>query len=59
MIFNDSMSWILAAIEFLLIQLLRDRNWDALEMLANNFAEKNDGIFYGLFGAMDGLAVRI
>ena len=32
-IFDDFLSWILAAIDFPLIQLLRDRNWDALEML--------------------------
>ena len=44
-IFDDFLSWILAAIDFPLIQLLRDRNWDALEMLSNDFAEKKQWNF--------------
>lgn len=58
-IFEQFLNWILSTFEFPLVSWLRHRSWDKLEMLANDFAEKSDGIFYGPFGACDGLAVRI
>ena len=53
------LAWILATFEFPLTRLLRDQNWSALQELAAEFAAKTDGVFYGPFGALDGLAVRI
>lgn len=57
--FGTFLKWILLTLEFPLVAWLRERNWKALESLANSFAEKSNGVFYGPFGAIDGLAIRI
>mmetsp|Transcript_24903 Transcript_24903/g.38381 ORF Transcript_24903/g.38381 Transcript_24903/m.38381 type:complete len:402 (+) Transcript_24903:78-1283(+) len=58
-IFEDVVQWILRTFEFPLVRWLRERNWKALETLAADFAEKTAGVYYGPFGALDGLALRI
>jgi len=58
-IFDTFLDWILLTFEFPLVQWLRGQNWSAFEALASSFAEKSNGVFYGPFGALDGLAVRI
>ena len=46
-------------LEFSLVGWLRERNWEAIESLANSVAEKSNGVFYGPFAALDGLALKI
>jgi hypothetical protein len=58
-VFDDFVDQVLQVFDFPLVGWLRQRNWEALEALANAFAEKTDGVFYGPFAAIDGLAVRI
>ena len=58
-IFEQFLNWILLTLEFPLVCWLREKNWDALIDLADNFAEKTNGVFYGVFCSLDGLAVRI
>jgi DDE superfamily endonuclease len=53
------LAWILKTFEFPLVPWLRERNWDALTNLANFYAEKSNGIFFGPFSGLDGLAVRV
>jgi len=58
-VFDGFIEQILGTFHFPLVPWLRERNWGALKNLASLFAEKTDGVFYGPFGALDGLAVRI
>lgn len=58
-LFENFLHWIMSTFEFPLVQLLRQRDWKSLKLLANGFAEKTNGVFYGPFGALDGLAVRV
>lgn len=58
-VFGTFLGWMLLAFEFPLVRWLRERNWEALNVLANGFAEKSNGVFHGPFGALDGLALRI
>ena len=45
--------------EFPLAKWLRERNWNVLNGLASEFAEKSNGVFFGPFAAIDGLAIRV
>jgi DDE superfamily endonuclease len=58
-LFDDFFQWILSSFQFPLVQWLRNRNWEPLQQLANMNADKTSGEFYGVFGLLDGLAVRI
>jgi len=58
-VFDNFIVQILETFHFPLVPWLRERNWTALQNLASLFAEKTDGVFYGPFGALDGLAVCI
>lgn len=58
-VLDDFLKWVLQTFEFPLARYLRERDWDSLMALADHFAEKTDGIFYGPFAALDGLAARI
>jgi hypothetical protein len=58
-IFDQFLNWILLTLEFPLVKWLRQRDWAALTKLANEFAEKTNGVFYGPFTSLDGLAVRV
>ena len=57
--FHKVVSWVIRTYEFPLPRWLREGNWQALENRANHFAEKSNGVFFGPFGANDGLAIRI
>ena len=58
-VFDQFVDQVLQEFDFPLVGWLRQRNWEALEALANAFAEKTGGVFYGPFAAIDGLAVRV
>jgi DDE superfamily endonuclease len=54
-----TVEWILKILEFPLAAFLRERKWVELRTRCDVFAEKSNGVLYGAFGALDGLAVRI
>jgi hypothetical protein len=58
-IFDEFLAWVLKAFEFPLRRLLHNENWDALDNIAEAFSYASDGVFRGIIGAIDGLAVRI
>ena len=58
-IFHVFSDWVELTLEFPLVRWLREKRWNEINHLANQFAEKSDGVFYGPFAAIDGLAVRI
>lgn len=58
-IFDNFLGWILEVLEFPLPSLLETENWEELHKLGAQFGEKSGGVFSGLFGALDGLAIRI
>ena len=58
-VFGDFLDWILATFEFPLVKWTQNGKWEVLHHLANQFAEKSNGVFFGPFGAIDGLAIRI
>ena len=57
-IFDSFLEWMLAAFSFPLVKWIREGQWEALNHLANQFAEKSNGAFFGPFGSLDGLAIR-
>ena len=57
--FGIFLTWILSTLQFPLVQWLRQKNWAAINALANAFAEKTNGVFHGPFASLDGLAVRV
>lgn len=56
---GEFLDWILATFDFPLVRWICDSRWDALNHLAKQFAEKSNSVFFGPFGAIDGLAIRI
>jgi DDE superfamily endonuclease len=58
-IFHTFLAWILQSFEFPLVPWLRATNWPAINHLADLYAEKSNGVFFGPFCALDGLAVRV
>mgnify|MGYP001810441820 CR=1 FL=1 len=58
-VFDEFLDWVLKAFHFPLVQHLQDENWDALRGLAEPFSYGSNGVFSGIIGALDGLAVRI
>ena len=59
LIFGEFLDWVLATFEFPLVAWMREEKWGILQHLATQFGEKSNGVFYGAFGALDGLAIRI
>jgi hypothetical protein len=53
------LDWILGVFTFPLVAWIREGRWEVLEYLANQFAERSNGVFYGPFASLDGLAIRI
>eukprot|EP00980_Cylindrotheca_fusiformis_P003885 scaffold861_cov171-Cylindrotheca_fusiformis.AAC.1 len=58
-ILYEFIDWVLLTFEFPLVRLLRENRWQEIEQWAGEFGEKSNGVFYGPFAALDGLAVRI
>ena len=58
-IFRQFLDWVLSTMQFPLVDWLMNRNWEVLEHLALQFAEKSNAIFYGPFASLDGVAIRI
>lgn len=58
-LFGDFLDWVLVSFEFPLVKWLREERWDVFHHLANQFAEKSNGVFFGPIAALDGIAIRI
>jgi hypothetical protein len=58
-IFNEFLDWVLMTFEFPLPRYLHNKNWRALRAIAEPFSYGSNGVFNGIIGAIDGLAVRI
>jgi hypothetical protein len=58
-IFNEFLEWVLTTFQFPLPRYLHDKNWRALNSIAEPFSYGSNGVFSGIIGAIDGLAVRI
>jgi hypothetical protein len=57
--FEQCIGWVLETLHFPLPALIRDGNWSQLKLIADQFTAKTSGIFWGTFGTLDGLAIRI
>jgi len=58
-VFDQFVVWVIATFEFPLVKMLRQQQWNVLHEFAQQFSEKSGGAFYGTFGSLDGIAVRI
>jgi len=58
-IFEQFLDWVLKALEFPLARYIYDENWEALKGISDEFSYGSNGVFSGIIGALDGLAVRI
>ena len=58
-IFDDFLDWILEAFQFPLVKYIQEENWTALRRIAEAFSYASNGVFLGILGPLDGLAVRI
>jgi hypothetical protein len=58
-IFAECIGWVLETFHFPLPALIRDGNWSALKLIADQFTVKTGGILWGTIGALDGLGIRI
>jgi len=57
--FEQVVRWVLCTFEFPLPGILRREDWSVLHEFAHDFDAKSGGHFYGTFGALDGVAIRI
>lgn len=58
-IFDEFLQWVLKAFEFPLVKHIQEENWTALQRIAEPFSYASNGVFIGILGPLDGLAVRI
>ena len=58
-IFDDFLYWVLKAFKFPLNTILQEENWAALAVIAEPFLYGSNGVFNGIIGALDGIAIRI
>ena len=45
--------------QFPFAKWLDDRNWNELHNISSKFSKKTNGLFHGILGPADGLAIRI
>jgi hypothetical protein len=57
--FDVVIQWINSIFQFSLPKLLKNKDTDGLRDISNNFAEFSGGVFNGIIGALDGIAIRI
>ena len=57
--FHEGIRWINESFTFPLGRWIKDQDTAALNELANGFADRSDGVFFGCIGALDGIAIRI
>ena len=57
--FHEVVGWINESFTFILPQLLANKNENELNNISEAFARFSNGVFKGIIGALDGLAIRI
>jgi len=57
--FHEVVGWINESFTFILPQLLANKNENELNNISEAFARFSNGVFTGIIGALDGLAIRI
>jgi len=57
--FHEVIAWINQSFTFILPQLLANKNENELNNISEAFARFSNGVFKGIIGAIDGLAIRI
>ena len=59
-IFDEFLDWVLRTFKFPLARTyLHEQNWEGLRNIAEPISYSSDGVLSGIFGALDGLALRI
>mmetsp|Transcript_121117 Transcript_121117/g.347969 ORF Transcript_121117/g.347969 Transcript_121117/m.347969 type:complete len:383 (-) Transcript_121117:127-1275(-) len=59
LIFDQFLHWVLKAFEFPLKRYILEANWEALRAISAEFSYASNGVFNGIIGALDGIAIRI
>jgi len=57
--FHEVVAWIKKSFSFILPQLLTAKNENELNNISDAFSRFSNGVFKGIIGAIDGLAIRI
>jgi hypothetical protein len=57
--FDNVTDWINGCFEFGLSGYLKNKDVNALKNVSNGFADFSNGVFNGIIGALDGIAIRI
>ena len=58
-IFDEFLDWVLKAFEFPLAAWIQQEDQSSLASIAQQFSYGSNGIFSGIIGALDGIAIRI
>lgn len=58
-IFDEFLDWVLKAFAFPLAKHLQEEDCGALSAIADQFSYGSNGVFSGIIGAIDGIAIRI
>ena len=59
LIFDEFLEWVLKAFSFPLVKHIQNNNIQALSVIAERFSYGSNGVFSGIVGAIDGIAIRI
>lgn len=59
LIFDEFLEWVLKAFSFPLVKHIQNNNNRALAGIAEQFSYGSNGVFSGIIGAIDGIAIRI
>lgn len=57
--FHEAITWIESSFMFPLVEMLKNKNVTGLEAISRRFAEFSNGIFTGIIGVIDGIAICI
>jgi hypothetical protein len=57
--FHHTISWINQTFDFVLHRMLAEKDADGLQRIADSFSTLSNGVFGGILGALDGVAVKI
>lgn len=58
-IFHECKEWINLSFKFPLVDYLKKEDLPALRLISDDFSSRSSGVFAGVIGAIDGLAIRI
>lgn len=58
-VFHECKEWINASFHFPLVDYFKNEDLEALRGISEDFSSRSNGVFTGVIGAIDGLAIRI